>query len=419
MQEKKRFHYGYLILFCCCMYMFVGMGVLHHALGQFLNPVTTDMGFSVGQFTFYLTFLGYTQVIVLLFARKLVERFDLRPVLMVASVVFVCGYVVVANAKSIYYWYVAGVMWGASAAFLAPLPVAILINRWFKKNNGAMIGFAMIFSSIAGTILSPLMNVVIAKAGWRTGYWTFAGIATVLMVLPTFLILRNWPGDMGLEPVGADEAGPDDKGEGKKKEEWGYTLKEAMKSPAMWLLMLMAMLMTQGGNFMQFFTAYFQNNEITALAAMAASIGMVSGVLFKVPMGVVADKAGAYTVVVIGSVSAILAFLCASFMPGSPLMYLGLVLYGIALSLSMITLPIYVRQTFGTKYYGDIWSIIVLCFNLMGCMGQTAIGFIYDVTGGYVGSMVIEIVVYIALIICGGLQLVAGKRLRKESRAGA
>ncbi len=151
MQEKKRFHYGYLILFCCCMYMFVGMGVLHHALGQFLNPVTTDMGFSVGQFTFYLTFLGYTQVIVLLFARKLVERFDLRPVLMVASVVFVCGYVVVANAKSIYYWYVAGVMWGASAAFLAPLPVAILINRWFKKNNGAMIGFAMIFSSIASS----------------------------------------------------------------------------------------------------------------------------------------------------------------------------------------------------------------------------------------------------------------------------
>lgn len=412
---KKKFHYGWLIMFCCCMYMFVGMGVLHHAIGQFINPVTSEMGFSLGQMNIYQTIMGYTQVVVLLFAGKLCEKYNLKILLSIMSAIFVIAYVIVANASSLISWYIAGFLWGISAAFLAPLPVPILINRWFAKKNGAMIGVAMIFSSIAGTILNPVIAAIIKSSGWRAGYWALGGIAFVLMFLPSLLIVRNRPSDKGLLPIGAEETADED-GKAINTEEWGLTLSQAIKTPAMWLLMLMAMLMTFGGTFMQYFTAYFQDLGL-GLAAFAVSIGMVSGIVFKVPMGVLADKAGAYSVILIGSISAIIAFLSALLIPGSFVMYIGLVLYGISLSLSMITLPIYVRQTFGTKHYGSIWSIIVLCFNLMGATGHTILGFMKDATGGYTAAMKVDICVYVVLIVLGMVLVAVSKSMQKARTA--
>ena len=410
--EKKKFHYGWIIMFCCCMYMFVGMGVLHHAIGQFVNPVTHEMGFGLGPMNIYQTIMGYTTTVVLLFAGKICEKYSLKLILIIMSAVFCVGYVVVATATGLYSWYIAGFLWGISGAFLAPLPVPILINRWFAKKNGVMIGLAMIFSSIAGTVLNPTLAKIIASSGWRTGYWVLGGIALVLILLPSIFLVRNRPEDMGLKPVGAEEV---KEGEtGKEQTDWGLTLSQAIRTPAMWLLMVMAMLMTFGGTFMQYFTAYFQDLGL-GLAAYAVTIGMLSGIIFKVPMGALCDKLGAYSVVLIGSVGAIIAFLVAIFMPASPLMYVGLILYGISLSLAMITLPIYVRQIFGKKYYSSIWSIIAMCFSLMGATGHTILGFMRDSTGGYIFPMQVDIVVYVALILVGIVLLGAGKKIPRPS----
>ena len=55
--NKGGFHYGYVIVFCCCLIMGVIVGLVMSCAGIFYKPVSTELGVSVGTFGLYMTFV--------------------------------------------------------------------------------------------------------------------------------------------------------------------------------------------------------------------------------------------------------------------------------------------------------------------------------------------------------------------------
>lgn len=78
------------------------------------------------------------------------------------------------------------------------LPISILLTAWFAKKRGFAISVAAIGSSTGGVIMSPFVNYLIVKFGWRHADQIMAFLIFSLCVPMTYLVIRNKPRDIGI-----------------------------------------------------------------------------------------------------------------------------------------------------------------------------------------------------------------------------
>ena len=76
--NKLGFHYGYVIVFCCCLIMGVIIGLVMSCTGIFYGPVSSELGISVGSFGLYMTFVYAFSFLMLSVAGKLMDRYSAR-----------------------------------------------------------------------------------------------------------------------------------------------------------------------------------------------------------------------------------------------------------------------------------------------------------------------------------------------------
>ena len=89
-------------------------------------------------------------------------------------------------------------------------------------------------------MLVPSLNFIIAHRSWQDASLV-SGIAYLVFLMPLTLFFRNRPEDMGLLPDGDSRppvlAGAAREASGRAREIRDYTVKEALRTPAYWLLL--------------------------------------------------------------------------------------------------------------------------------------------------------------------------------------
>lgn len=100
-----------------------------------------------------------------------------------------------------------GVLSGLSTGCVAVVLGATIVNRWFVKHRGVVMG-AMTASAATGTLIFlPALAAVAQNHGWRPVVLTVAACALALMPLVWWLLPER-PGDIGLTRYGATGAEP-------------------------------------------------------------------------------------------------------------------------------------------------------------------------------------------------------------------
>ena len=80
-----------------------------------------------------------------------------------------------------------------------------LLARWFRRKRATVMAIATAGASAGGMILVPFSAYMMDLTSWRIT-WVFLGGIVLALVLPlAYLLLREHPGDMGLQPDGAPE----------------------------------------------------------------------------------------------------------------------------------------------------------------------------------------------------------------------
>src|SRR5271167_1434295 len=87
MSALIKFHYGYIIVFCCCLIMGVNVGLVMSCAGIFYKPVSSELKVSVGDFGLYMTFIYLFSTLMLTQAGKLMDKYSARWLLTVSSAV--------------------------------------------------------------------------------------------------------------------------------------------------------------------------------------------------------------------------------------------------------------------------------------------------------------------------------------------
>jgi MFS family permease len=370
MSAPAKLHYGYVIVFCCCLIMGINIGLVMSCAGIFYKPVSSELGVSVGDFGLYMTFIYLFSTLMLTKAGKLMDRFSARWLLTLSSAVLGLVLLAMSAFTAVWQFYVAGSIIGLSLAFLLYLSYPTMVNRWFNSNIGFFMGVCSAASGIGGVIFNPLGGYLITNYGWRATYLIFGTVVLVLVTPLLALLLRDYPADKGLKAVGEKQS---------ETVKSGVDYAIAIKSPVFYALIVFAFLMISVSTINLFIPTYVTSVgfsvEQSSLVASAIMLGVTIG---KVALGWINDKNtffGIITSVGLGIAGFVFLLLGKS---GMSLMTVGGFLFGWAYAAVTVETALLVRTVFGSKDYAKIFSNISIALAAGGALMAGGWGYLAD-----------------------------------------
>ena len=389
--KTTRLHYCWIVLLSCCVIGFCTLATVANCMGTFMPAVVEALGTTSTSFSLYYTFLNFTLMFGQPLAQLCMKKFDIR---VCASVAVTCSAGAVAlmsTYKSITGWYFSAVLNGLGLSFTCYLLFPIVLGNWFKKNYGTVFGVASCMSGLGGTLWTANVGKWIAAFGYQKAYLICAAIAWFVAIPFCIFGLRTRPEEKGLLPYGAETLQENPAVAVQEPEAKGFTMKEAMRTPYFWMMLVSVLCIHFMGTF---------QNQITNFAAsvgfpieqasIVASCLLFGAVVGKIGLGWIHDHFGiraAWCTAIIGILAALALFLFGGSTP--MVVFVGGFIFGCGYALMGIGSPLLIRATLGTKDYATIFSYVIALGTFVNAFAPLVYSGIYDKTGSYFGGLYI------------------------------
>ena len=352
MNKTKKFHYAWIILIGMSIIMGVSRGGLNNAGGLFLSPVSNDLGIGIGSLSVYLSIASIATMIFLPIAGKVIAKYDIRSVLIIAIILQGGSFAAFGFMNSVWGWYIFAIPMAIGAVFTTNLAGPILINKWFKKNNGLALGLMMAAVGLFGIFIQPYAGNIIGTFGWRRAYLTL-GLAAIAIIIPVVLLtIRKNPEDKGLLPYGMLEVSDEQSSE-KTVIDKGVSYTDAKTSKSFYSMLLFLFFMTAIASFAQHIGPYAVGVGYS-IEFSGQVLGMYMGGMFvgALIFGFLTDKIGARTTSYLSMIIGIISLLLLILIPENKMLFsLGIGLFGIVASSVGTLAPLLTLTIFGNKAY--------------------------------------------------------------------
>ena len=410
---KKKIHYAWIV-FASCILLKIGLGgVVMCIAGNFVTPVVQEFGCSVSAFTMLVSVEAAAMALMYTTAAKTIAKGHVGKVMGIAALAQVIGIGLMATYKSVFPFYISGAIVGVGVAFTGYVAIPVVVNMWFKKKAGTILGIIIAAENIAMILYTKLSAVLITAFGWRGAYGILAAICLVVSVPAVFFLIKS-PEEVGVQPYGAEEAPADSPAAAVS--EWGFTRKQALRMPLFYIVWFTCMLYSVGCGVQQYIANFAtmelgKSIDFGANAAMLMSCGCV---ICSVCLGYINDKFGVKAGLIWGFVFIALGYGTMIASIGNPMLcMLASFLVGLGGSMYTVQCPLLAKTALGEKDYSSIWSLMMMGNSMVGALSFSSIGLFYDVGGSYVGAFLMAICLYGTAVLIGAFALNKSKQLRK------
>src|SRR5215467_10086738 len=194
--------YGWWVVAAFSFMTFLSTGI-RHAVGPFLKPIVADLGLDRASFSLVIALSLFLYGVFMPLAGMALDRWSVRVVTSVGTVVLVLSLVLTAMVRS--YWQFAavyGVLVPLGLAGTGPVIASGVVARWFNRHRGTALSVLGSASMTGMSLLVPGVTWLIINTGWR---WTYLVIALIVVsvVLPLCLwVVRDSPESVGLTADG-------------------------------------------------------------------------------------------------------------------------------------------------------------------------------------------------------------------------
>ncbi len=374
------------VLLCGAGIVTLSMGI-RHGFGLWLQPITMERGWTRETFAFALAVQNLAWGLAGPFAGMLADKFGAFRVLVVGSVLYASGLVVMALATSgVAFLGGAGLMLGlAQSGTTYAIVYGVIARQVAPEKRSWAMGVAAAAGSFGQFLMVPVENGLIGGWGWQNALFVMACMA--LVVIPLASGLR--------EPAKAAATG--------LTQSAGAALREAFAYPSFRLLM--------AGYFVCGFQVVFIGVHMPSylkdhgLSPQVATIALALIGLFNVFGTYIAGSLGQKlpkryilsTIYALRSVT-IVIFISVPLTPWSVYVFAAVMGF-----LWLSTVPptnALVAQIFGVQYMGMLGGFVFLSHQVGSFMGAWLGGKLYDATGSYdvVWWLAVALGVFAALI---------------------
>lgn len=382
-----------------------GMGTIMSGAGNFVVPITSDLGLLASELTLWTTFFGvFAAVAQFAYAGRLWLKFDARILVTIAFVVTMIAFALMGTYSAPWQWWISGTVIGLAGGIYFTLSKQMICPNWFVNSSGRAIGVAQFIGLAIAAAFSPIQAMLIQAIGWRMAYPVLALICCVFALPFCLFVIKYSPEQLHMRPVGWRPS--ENKAEAKAEDE-GYV--PGMESKrAVTTLVFVALFLCFGLNSLMggFKTLYGTAADFWGYDAMFASL-MVSlaslgAAVLNPIMGWAVDKLGPIRGGYVCLVLVALASCGFVFLNGSSAAVLvSVFIFECQSPLLASALPLAARQSFGPRDYPKIFSYCAIGMSFIGAFSSPIVARIFEVTGSFDGSYLalLAVVVIIALLL--------------------
>jgi MFS family permease len=239
-REPTRLFYGWWIVIVGCIMDAVKGGTFNSGFSLYFLPVLTELNLSRAATSLPFSLAKLESALQGPLIGYLIDRFDLRVMLVLGTVLAGGGFVLLSFTHS-YLTFLLVFMGLLSLGFQAGFNHATMaaVNHWFLRKRGVAMSIVQTGQAIGGVVIFPLVALAVLKLGWRSAAF-LSGIGVLAMV-PLVLVIRRSPESMGLLPDGEPRATRHPSAVvtsrvRRLREPEEFTAREAFRTPAFWLL---------------------------------------------------------------------------------------------------------------------------------------------------------------------------------------
>lgn len=379
--DKSASHARAAVITVCLCYV-ISTGIAWNTFSVYAESVIAELGIMRSQFTLNMTiFSGANAIMTLFFLGPLVDKVGPTKMVKIFPWIGALGFAIIAMSKSLTAMYIGGALFGISACSMGGNINNLLINAWYKKNVGKMMGIPQTVGSITGIIMTVVYGMLVSNLGWRIPNWITCAVFVAVGILIA-IIYKGSPKELGEKPMYADEA-TDESSE--ELYEDGVDFKHSIRHPQYYMLSIGAFLValaTYGvlGNL----TLLAGDAGFSELASTVLSVALVASAICFVPAGYVIDRFGSQWLIG-GSMAVLIVaiFVLRMDSVSLPVMYIAAAAVGASYDCAILAPGLTIKQAFGTKDLGKKLSI-VNAFNFTGlALGPTVLALFYDMSGSY------------------------------------
>jgi sugar phosphate permease len=245
--QLRGLFYGWRMVAAGCAMRMLGGGFHLYGFTIFFLPITNELGLTRAATSLVFSLARAEGAIEGPIAGYLIDRFGPRPMMLAGVLLSGIGYMLLATVDSYYTFlavYLGVISLSFSAGFMhSPM---VLANTWFIRRRALAMTLISSAIGIGGTLITPLLAYSVQAWGWRYGAF-IAGVGLILAGVPIALLVKRSPESMGLYPDGLSPYSMDSRDTSsapaahrthRLDHEIDFSLKQAMRTSAFWMLIL-------------------------------------------------------------------------------------------------------------------------------------------------------------------------------------
>ncbi|HXZ01940.1 MAG TPA: MFS transporter [Stellaceae bacterium] len=199
-----RVHYAWIVAAVTFLVLLAAVGI-RVTPSVLIVPLERDFGWSRGTISFAISLNIVLYGLIGPFAGALMQQLGIRRTVLLALALV--GASVAASTLMTAPWQLVlawGLAVGLGTGVTALVLGATIVNRWFAKQQGLVMGIIAASTATGQLVFLPLLAALAESAGWRPVVWV-AAVVAVAMIPVVALLLPESPAAIGLAPYGAAE----------------------------------------------------------------------------------------------------------------------------------------------------------------------------------------------------------------------
>jgi MFS family permease len=378
--------------------------------GVVLKPMSEEFGWNRAQLTGTVMLAMIVLSICQPLVGMLIDRIGAKSILVGGIALLGVSLIPLSFATNLWQIYVLyGVLTSFGLAAASPVLATSIVSRWFTHKRGLAMSLATSGSAFGQLLIVPIATWIMLATSWQTTYRVLAVALLAVSVPLSAIFLRDAPREM---VAAGRDLPPED----------GLTLREACAHPAFWILGFGFVVCGWTMAFPNIhFLAYADDMGMSVLhAASTVSVTAIFSILGAVLLGLAADRFQRTSVLALTYALRGLAFLLLLLLPAGNLLYV----YGLVLGISWTaTTPLtaaIAADRYGPKHLGLIFGSLFTFMNLGFGFASLLDGLIFEVSGGYQVTLMINVVLGVVAAIAAALVPYFGhERQRRQVPLGA
>jgi len=408
MARRPHLFYGWVIVGITVVSLTLIYGI-RHSFSIFFPSILDEFGWARGSTAIMLSLNILIYGFLAPVAGSLGDRWKPRKVMPIGITILAVATASCAFAHELWHFYLLfGVLMPIGTAFGGWPLLAPALANWFVKRRGLMMGLGMMGGGLSFTY-GMLAEFTISRLGWHHAYLVLAGIL-LLVSLPLYRLFHYRPESKGLRAYGAGEVvtAKDLTAEGRATESPGpydWTLRHAMRTYQLWLLVLSYSLYWGLGNYLVLAHQVKFVEDAGYSSTLAASVFALYGIFMVAGQlsSAISDFIGrelTVTLATVLAIGALMALLSVRDTSQPWLLYVYAVCFGYGAGVYSPAAIAGAADIFHGRHFGAIAGLLLTGMGIGGGIGPWLGGYIYDISGSYNSAFVL-------CMVCFGLACIA------------